>query len=260
MGLGPLLKGKIKPRIRTEISPSAKGGLSCTVGIMQVVVDAWNVLHVQGILPPGLAGLDLAGLGRLMLASRWREGHISLVCDGAPQSRPGGIPGPIHLIWSGVDREADDVIETLITDSTSPRRLVIISSDNRLRRAARRRRCKHLASDDFLRTILDDLAYGASRATGSPETTEPADPVASPPSKKTWHDQFGMTEEDMRAIEKETAAEDFDDLDVCPRPMTVPPPPDRPAAASPSPKKPLVSFPSDLIEQAMRIARGESTG
>ena len=254
MGLGPLLKGKIKPRIRTEISPSAKGGLSCTVGIMQVVVDAWNVLHVQGILPPGLAGLDLAGLGRLMLASRWREGHISLVCDGAPQSRPGDVPSPIHLIWSGVDREADDVIETLITDSTTPRRLVIISSDNRLRRAARRRRCKHLASDDFLRTILDDLAY----ATGGPETTEPADPVASPPSKKTWHDQFGMTEEDMRAIEKETAAENFDDLDVGPRPKAAPPPPDRQAAASPSPKKPLVSFPSDLIEQAMRIARGES--
>ena len=69
-----------------------------------------------------------------------------------------------------------------------------------------------------------------------------------------------MTEEDMRAIEKETAAEVFDDLDVRPRPKAAPPPPDRPAAASPSPKKPLVSFPSDLIEQAMRIARGESTG
>jgi hypothetical protein len=223
---------------------------------MQVVVDAWNVLHVQGLLPPGLAGLDLAGLGRLMLASRWREGHITLVCDGAIQSRPKGVPGPIRLIWSGVEREADDVIETLITKSTTPRRLVIISSDNRIRRAAKRRRCKHLASDQFLRTILDDLASGVPRSSERPALD---DPSVGPPSERTWHDQFGMTKEDMRSIEEETAAEKFEDLAPAHRLKPTATPKGSPAVSpQPSSLQPPVPFPSDLIEQAMRIARGES--
>lgn len=223
---------------------------------MQVVVDAWNVLHVQGILPPGLAGLDLAGLGRLMLASRWRQWQISLVCDGAIQDRPKALPAAIHVVWSGAGREADDVIEAIITKSTSPRRLFIISSDNRLKRAAKRRRCSHLASDDFLRTILDDLASGP---TATSEAPRPGDSVVRPPTKQTWQDEFGMTEEDMRSIQDKTAAENFDSLAPTPHSEPAQPSEDSAAAsASPAPIKPVVSFPADLIEQAMRIARGQS--
>ena len=68
---------------------------------MRVIVDAWNVLHVEGVLPPGLAGLDLSGLGRIMQATRWKASRSTLVCDGAAQPRPEGLPDAIHMLWSG---------------------------------------------------------------------------------------------------------------------------------------------------------------
>ena len=98
---------------------------------MRLIVDTWNVLHVQGVLPSGLAGLDLTGLGRLLQESRWATVHTLLVCDGRPKNAQ-GPPKGVHLAWSGVDREADDVIEGLISRSTTPRHMVVVSSDNRL--------------------------------------------------------------------------------------------------------------------------------
>ena len=79
---------------------------------MRVIVDTWNVLHQEGILPPGLAGLEIEGLGRLMRATRWGQWHATLACDGAPQPRPTGLPQAIHVIWSGPGREADEVSRT----------------------------------------------------------------------------------------------------------------------------------------------------
>ncbi len=43
--------------------------------------------------------------------------------------------------------EADDLIEELIAADSAPRRLVVVSSDHRLQRAARRRRAKAADSD-----------------------------------------------------------------------------------------------------------------
>jgi len=216
---------------------------------MRVVVDTWNVLHVQGILPPGLSGLGLAGLGRLMLATRWGQAHITLACDGQTQDRPAGVPAAIHVIWSGAGREADDVIEGLIERTSAPGRMVIVSSDNRLRRAAKRRRCKHLGSEQFLRTILDDLAAGPA-----------ADPIADThPSDQdaTWEDQFGLTAGEFESIEAEAAAEEFEDLIPSPPSSQPPPAADPPWQARSPADPPPIAFPPSLIEQAMRIARGD---
>ena len=222
---------------------------------MRVVVDAWNVLHVRGVLPPGLAGLGLAGLGRLMLATRWGRGHITLACDGPAQSRPEGIPAAIHVIWSGPEKEADDIIEALIERSTAPRRMVIISSDNRLRRAAKRRRCKSLASDQFLRTILDDLATGQAPPIPS------VNPL--PDQDATWEDQFGLTTGELKSMEAEAAAEEFEDL-IPESPSSAAPEPPTDAGKLPgsrhrtnAPEVDSMSFPPSLIEQAMRIAKGD---
>lgn len=218
---------------------------------MRVVVDAWNVLHVQGILPPGLAGIGLAGLGRLMMATRWGRGHLTLACDGPIQPRPQGIPSAIHVIWSGT-QEADDIIEGLIDRTTAPRQMLIVSSDNRLKRAAKRRRCKQLGSAEFLRTILDDLAAGHS-PNQSPDT-HPPDPGT------TWEDQFALTSDELKAMRAQADAAAFEDLlppsDSSP---PIPPDPTRPPPArhpaDPPPSE--ATFPAELIKQAMRIARGQ---
>ena len=236
---------------------------------MRVVVDAWNVLHVQGVLPPGLAGLGLAGLGRLMLATRWGRSHITLACDGPIQDRPEGVPSAIHIIWSGTGKEADDIIEDLIERSTAPRQMTIVSSDNRLRKAAKRRRCKNLNSEQFLRTILDDLAANRTPMDSpdppdTPDTPDAPDaPDAPPPDlDSSWEDQFGLNRDELESMKTEVEAEEFGDLmpqiepsQLPPSARDHPPPPRRDADSATV--QPPVSFPPSLIEQAMRIARGD---
>lgn len=216
---------------------------------MRVLIDAWNVLHVQGVLPPGLAGLDLVGLGRLLQATRWSDWHATLVCDGGPEIRPTDLPEAVHLLWSG-SAEADDVIEALVEDSFSPSRLLVVSSDRRLQRAARKRRCKWLTSQDFLRTILEDLARRAGR---NPDL-EKATPETTPDE---WETQFAFDQEAIAEIEAEVEAADLESLlsDAPEERSRQVPDPAPPPAEDVNPW--TERFPDDIIEQARRIASGK---
>jgi hypothetical protein len=209
---------------------------------MRVIVDAWNVLHVEGVLPPGLAGLDLSGLGRIMQATRWKASHSTLVCDGAAQPRPEGLPDAIHMLWSGHACEADDLIEDVIARTTSPGRLVVVSSDNRLIRAAKRRRCNWLRSDAFLRTMLDDLARGGpSVARPDSETDE------------DWKSLFGLGAEELSALHAEANAADMPQLE---EPAKTQPKQTEPVEKG-QPAPPPMPFPDSVLKHAMRIARGD---
>lgn len=64
----------------------------------------------------------------------------------------------IEVIWSGSGIEADAVIERLIAVSSAPRGLKVVSSDRRILRAARRRRCETVTSDRFLVQLMTDFS------------------------------------------------------------------------------------------------------
>ena len=130
---------------------------------MPLLIDTYNVLHTVGVLPPDLAGVDVQSLVRLLENSRYRDDRITLVCDGiAPPDPPRGAGGPpahtldVSIRYSGHGKPADDLIGQLIRASTSPRRLSVVSSDHEVLRAARRRRCKMLTSQEFLQQLVDD--------------------------------------------------------------------------------------------------------
>jgi len=141
-----------------------------------LLVDTANVLHVTGVLPAHLAGPDVAELASLIAASRYRARHAVLVVDGAGPARSkrnnpsrhtrtptAPAPAPrdrelagLDVVYSGAGREADDVIEMLIAQDTAPRRLLVVSADRRIIRAARRRRARTLASAEFLAQLARD--------------------------------------------------------------------------------------------------------
>jgi hypothetical protein len=50
--------------------------------------------------------------------------------------------------------EADDLLEELIRNHSSPRALTVVSSDHRLHRAARRRRASAIDSDRWVAEVL----------------------------------------------------------------------------------------------------------
>jgi|GEM_PF-293852 len=99
--------------------------------------------------------------------------------------------GPIVILYSGSNREADDLIEDQIAESFSPKRLVVVSSDNRLRQAARRRRCTSIKVNDYIHDMVSRLS--------KPEQKEREPGVKfsglSKGEGKAWMKMFGLDEE-----------------------------------------------------------------
>lgn len=163
---------------------------------MALLVDTYNVLHVTGVLPPDLAGLGVLELRDLILVSRFRHMPVALVCDGHgpgvggvdESSTASNLGVTIH--YTGSRRDADTHIERAIRACTDPHRLSVVSSDRRIARAARRRRCRVMGSDAFLEALESDWRRCADRRHAPPAQayTIPLDPG----SVQWWRDYFGL--------------------------------------------------------------------
>ncbi len=66
----------------------------------------------------------------------------------------------LEVVFSGRASDCDTVIEHKIRASTAPRRLVIVSSDRRLRAAARARRAAAVKAEDFWSDMRKQLSRG----------------------------------------------------------------------------------------------------
>lgn len=158
---------------------------------MPLILDAYNVLHVVGVLPPHLAGLDVDELAELIARSRYRGERAWLVCDGQPRATGPTIHrGRVAIQYAGTAVDADSRIEQMIDASTSPRRLTVVSSDHRVRRAARRRQCQWLPAEEFLAHLAADARHQAR----SPGPARPAVPLAGSDVDR-WIREFGLAEE-----------------------------------------------------------------
>jgi hypothetical protein len=155
---------------------------------MSLIIDTYNVLHVTGVLPPEIAGIDTAGLIDLIRHSRYRHRRTTLVCDGrGGEGAPTGRIGPVTVRYGGPGPTADALIAAIIRRSSSPRRLTIVSSDRAVQREARRRRCEVLNSEQFLEHLTADheqaVATGAERANRLPRPAAPSVESTSPSSE-----------------------------------------------------------------------------
>ena len=158
---------------------------------MPLIIDTYNVLHVEGVLPPDLAGIDIEGLIELIGQSRYARQELALICDGRPKKPIDHPVGQrIRVIAAGRDQDADAVIVRLVRASSTPRRLTVVTSDRRLATLVRRRKCNTIRSEDFLAT----LAMDADRATGS-RGVKPAPPL-SEKQVRDWARAFGLSDAD----------------------------------------------------------------
>jgi hypothetical protein len=159
------------------------------------------VLHVTGVLPPHLAGLDAPGLAELVARSRKWPGAV-LVCDGV---KPRGVPGApgVELRFAGPGRDADSLIERMIGDAPDPKRLTVVSSDRRVKAAAKRARCKALSSEGFLRQLVERIESGRVPA-GSPSAGKPEVPLDAFALRR-WLDEFGVSPDELRRMAGEAS-------------------------------------------------------
>ncbi|MBN1765700.1 MAG: NYN domain-containing protein [Sedimentisphaerales bacterium] len=129
-----------------------------------------------------------------------RDMHIlgdlaTIVFDGTkPQGRAETVEPErtIKIIYSGPQSDADTVMETLIRKNTAPRRLIVVSSDNKIRKSARQRRCIIMGAKNY----CDDL-WNRSRLK-PPSPKEPRKKYRGVPDGELvqWLEMFGIDPEE----------------------------------------------------------------
>ncbi len=158
---------------------------------MRYLIDGYNLLHATGDLlgrtgrPHGLEKARLALLGRLIALHGDDISCVTVVFD-ARNAPPGAESQHdykgVHILYA-LREEADDLIETLIRQESSPRQLTIVSDDHRLKDAARRGKCPSVGCLDYLEQA------------GRPALTRPAaDGSAKPQSVSAEETQRWLAE------------------------------------------------------------------
>jgi hypothetical protein len=248
---------------------------------MPLIIDTYNVLHVTGILPAEIAGIDTRGLIELIRRSRYRSLPVTLVCDGTPaEDAPTGRVGPITIRYGGPGPTADALIASIIRRSSSPRRLIIVSSDRAVQREARRRRCDVLSSEQFLEQLAVDQeqprpgrkaqAPGPAPRPSGCETASPAKKAPRSPAESVLPAE--LVEEAESILREGLPEEEPARAEDRPPPQAAPPVaergPEPPAGRSDSPssgdahsppkRPPEPLLPSSLIHEAEQIVRATS--
>jgi uncharacterized protein len=176
---------------------------------MSLIIDGYNLLHMAGILGGGIGpkSLELSRLALLnFLAESLNPREISqttVVFDA--KDAPWGTKNMVEhrgicVRFASRYPDADCLIEELIAQDSSPRRLTVVSSDHRLQRAARRRRAKAVDSDVWYKEVVQKRI--ARRQTDSIVPERPPVPLLAE-DVEYWVRQFGGQSELERWMKQE---------------------------------------------------------
>jgi predicted RNA-binding protein with PIN domain len=170
------------------------------------VIDGYNLLHAMGVLLGRVEGPQVLEKARRQLlddlakAFEADAGLLTVVFDAAVaprRSQPEQTIQGIRVLFAVGGQEADDLIESLITQHPHPRHLSVVSDDHRLQRAARRRQAQDMSCGAFL-----DLLEQRGKARGEgPKSEAPAGDAKqaddSQAEKEHWLAEFGHLQQDL---------------------------------------------------------------
>jgi predicted RNA-binding protein with PIN domain len=125
------------------------------------IIDGHNLLHTIIKLEEDSGAISDLGLCRLL--SRYftltsEKGEIIFDGTGPPDKSGFDNISNIEISFAGFGTDTDTVIEDKIRASTAPKSLTIVSSDRRLRSAARARRATSIKSDVFWNDVQKQLS------------------------------------------------------------------------------------------------------
>jgi uncharacterized protein len=164
---------------------------------MSILIDGYNLLHHSGLLPRrlGPGGLErarralLGTLGGLLTPDEAAQTVIVFDAkespiDGSEKEQFQGIQVRYAVEYD----EADELLEELIRRDPTPKKLLVVSSDLRVRRAARRRRAQSEASE----TWFDSLQQRRRTPGHSARPPEKPDPISDEVDVDYWLRNFGF--------------------------------------------------------------------
>lgn len=170
---------------------------------MHLLIDGYNLLHVMGLMTPrlgpeGLLKARRALIGRLAGALGTGDHQATVVFDAA--DAPPDVPREetqrgIHVLYAQrKDEEADDVIERLLQMDSAPKRLTVVSNDQRLVRAAKRRGARSHDCEAFLAWL--DRQYARKRGDAPESEPREKDQGLSAGQTERWLREFGELDRD----------------------------------------------------------------
>jgi predicted RNA-binding protein with PIN domain len=174
---------------------------------MAILIDGYNLLHVTGIFGRGRGPGTLERSRRALLnflAESIEPADLrrtTVVFDAADP--PFGLPRTVNhngitVVFASSHASADEMIEELIAANSAPKRLVVVSSDHRLHRAARRRRSTAIDSDIWYGQLVEQRR---DRQMNSPPVMLEPDELLSEGQVEYWLAHF-----DARPQSEEGAA------------------------------------------------------
>ncbi len=124
---------------------------------MPFLIDGYNLLWAVQKYGEGMETMEDIELCRILsiyLVSTGQHGEIIFDGTGPDEKQAFDYIKGLGVYFSGPDREADSVIEDKIKSDTAPRRLVVVSSDNRIRKAAHTRKASSIKSEIFWQEVI----------------------------------------------------------------------------------------------------------
>lgn len=127
-----------------------------------LMIDGYNLMFAAGLGQPTYADGELQRCRQELL--RLLAGTLSddqrrdtiIVFDAAnapPDRSRTQKHAKMRVQFADEGLDADATLEQLIKNHSAPRQIVVVSSDHRLHKAARKRRAKAIDSQDFLRKL-----------------------------------------------------------------------------------------------------------
>lgn len=147
-----------------------------------LIIDGYNLMHAAGIAKATYAqgdmercrhqlqlriseALDTRALGRTTLV----YDAFASISDDRRIFRKHGM----KIRFAPMGHDADSEIEKLLSKHSAPRQVIVVSSDHRLHKAARRRKARCVDSEIFLQQIELETPPTSRRRKPQPDSNPP---------------------------------------------------------------------------------------
>ncbi len=133
-----------------------------------LIIDGYNLMHAAGMARQNYGPGDLE-----RCRNRFLNQLVSLLSENTKNScvvvfdafdAPADLPqqqkslGPVLIQFAAPGCDADSEIESMLLSHSAPRQVLIVTSDHRLQKAARRRRARCVDSEVFWNNLNDSAS------------------------------------------------------------------------------------------------------
>jgi len=186
-----------------------------------LLIDGYNLMHAAGLFrvsygPGQFEKWRMRFLQELSARLTPAERRRAVVVFDAPATAEKGVGRQVveglEVLFARSTKDADDVIEDLIAEHSAPRQILLVSSDHRLQKAARRRRGRSIDSEDFV-TRLEKRERRKEEQTPTGPPREKLTGLLSEEELAEWMEVFGETPQTAEPPANHLDADQAADID-----------------------------------------------